>query len=66
MLVFIYFKEGIYSITYAVYVEIAHDLPQIISRSHDLKTLLSVVNIAGHKNEETSEMKVKMNKMVII
>jgi hypothetical protein len=66
VLVFIYFKEGIYSITYAVYVEIAHDLPQIISRSHGLKTLLSVVNIAGHKNEETSEMKVKMNKMAII
>ena len=53
-------------ITYAIYIEIAHDLPQIISRSHGLKTLLSVVNIAGHKNEETSEMKVKMNKMVII
>ena len=66
MLVFIYFKEGIYSITYAVYVEIAHDLPYNIEESWPQDIVKCSVNIAGNKNEETSEVKVKMNKMVII
>jgi hypothetical protein len=66
VLVFIYFKEGNYSITYAVYVEIVHDLPYNIKESWPRDIVKCSVNIAGNKNEETSEMKVKMNKMVII